>query len=239
MHRSVLMNKKYIKFSEDNTVEFMAMSRMDEGVQKGDPKAATYDAKDADGNPVKYLIEFPGMTVEDINNCARSKGGQYNKTGAIPFTCVVNPHTEKQMQGWSGGQSAKTIMEAVEYHKKALQKKHGASLKRSDLRKFDKDAAKIQANLDKQGPGKAYTAAVSLEKKWAKKSPALGAKAQELQEKILEVASEHLDKAEELIDEGELAAAKKILKPMVTGLKKTRLGTRAKDLLDKTKVTEE
>jgi hypothetical protein len=235
MHRSVLMNSKYIEFTEDNTVEFMALQRLDEGIEKNDPKAATYDATDKDGKAVKYLIEFPGMTVEDINNCSRSKGGQYNKTGKIPYTCVVDPHTEKMMQAWSGGQGAKPIMEAIEFHLKNLAKKYGPSLKRSDLKKFEEAAAKVTATFAKKGPAKAYPAAVTLGKKWVKKSPALGKKAEELQEQILAAASDQLDEAEGQITAGDLAAAKKILSPLAKVLKKTRLGTRAADLLKQTK----
>ncbi|MHC4732446.1 MAG: hypothetical protein ACYS6Z_17900, partial [Planctomycetota bacterium] len=69
MHGSVLQNKKYIKFASENTVEVMALSRLQEGIQKKDRKAATYKAKDG----TVYLVQFPNLTVADIGKLRSSK----------------------------------------------------------------------------------------------------------------------------------------------------------------------
>lgn len=139
MHGSVLQNDKYIDFATDNTVEVLALSRLDEAVAKGDNRNAdekrkteTYDAKDKDGNPIKLMKEWPNLTYEQIIALNSSPAGQYNKTGRIPYTSVVNPFTLEEAKQLSGGQGIKTIMEAVIEVEKTFAKEH-PQIKRSDL----------------------------------------------------------------------------------------------------------
>jgi len=93
VHGSVLQNKKYIKFAYENTVEVLALSRLDEGIQKGDKRAATYSGDDGK----EYMVGWPNLTAADISSMCSSKAGSYNNTGKIPFTCIVNPHDEAEM----------------------------------------------------------------------------------------------------------------------------------------------
>ena len=62
MHGSVLQNKKYIKFHDQNTVEVMSLGSLQSGIDKGDKRAGTYLAKDAAGNVARYLDAL-GVTV--------------------------------------------------------------------------------------------------------------------------------------------------------------------------------
>ena len=235
MHGSVMQNEKYIKFAEDNTVEVMSYQNLDKGIQAGDRKAETYDAKDKDGKPVKYLKEFPNLTVAELNAFSKTKAGQYNQTGKIPYTAIINPHTLEQMQGLSGGRSAKSIMELVLEHKETLNKKHGASLKRSVLRKFDEESVKLNAVLEKSGAAKAFTALKKVDKKFSKEGRVMAEKVGKLRETVMTTAEAELDKAEELIDEGDVKRAKKILTPLSRALKGSALAERATSLLAKTK----
>lgn len=238
MHGSVLQNDKYIEFSDDNSVEVIALGRLQEGIDKNDPKAATYDAKDDKGNPVKYLKEYPGMTVEEMLNLDRSPAGQYNDTGKIPYTVIVDPHTLKKIKGMSGGLSAKGLMEQVEIAKEQLQKEHGPSMKRSSLRKFEQGAKEVEALLEKSGVAKALESFRKLKGSIAKEPDALKAKASALETKLLDLARTKLDEAESMIGLGDMKGAKAILAPLGSVLKGTELEGRAKELLEKTKAAE-
>ena len=237
MHRSVLQNDKYIDFANDNTVEVIALGRLDEGIAKGDPKAATYKAKDANGNEVEYLVKYPGMTVEEINKLNSSRAGSYNDTGGIPYTCIVNPHTLEKMQFWGGGQSAKTIMDAVTEARKTLIKDHGPSIARSDLRKFEKELANVEVTLGEKGVAKALSQYGKLEKLGEKIAPALAARAKAYHEgTLMAAAAKELDAAEKAIDDGDLKAAKKVLSlAFMRQLKGTPLHERAMALKERMK----
>lgn len=238
MHGSVLQNEKYIEFTNDNSVEVIALQRLDEGIQKNDPKAATYDAKDENGNPVKYLVEYPGMTVEQMNACNNSPAGQYNDTGSIPYTVIVDPHTLKKMTGLSGGQSAKGLIEKIEVAKKQLNDEHGPSVKRSVLRKVEQGVKDVNGALEKSGPAKALELFRKLKGSVAKESEAIKGKVGELEAKLLDAARTKLDEAEAQIGTGDLKAAKATLGPLAGVLKGTELEARAKELLEKTKAPE-
>ena len=67
MHRSVMQNKKYIKFADKNTVEVIAIGGATAAVKSGHKKAGTYKAKNAAGEEVEYLLEFPGMTAAGLS----------------------------------------------------------------------------------------------------------------------------------------------------------------------------
>lgn len=238
MHSSVLQNDKYIEFADDNSVEVIALQRLQEGIDKKDPKAETYDAKDEKGNPVKYLKEYPGMTVEEMLNLDRSPAGQFNDSGKIPYTAIVDPHTLKKIQGLPGGLSAKGLMEKVEMAKEQLQKEHGPSVRRSSLRKFEQGAKEVEAQLEKAGVAKALETFRKLKGSLAKEPDTLKAKATELETKLLDVVRTKLDEAESMISLGDLKGAKSILSPLASVLKGTDLEGRAKELLEKTKATE-
>jgi hypothetical protein len=235
MHSSVLQNKKYIEFADESTVEVMALQRLDEGISKNDPKAATYDAKDENGNPVKYLLEFPNLTVEEVLALNSSPAGQYNDTGRIPYTCIVDPYTLKKMQCFGGGQSAKTIMEAALAAKTKLEAEHGASTNRKTLKAVQAEAKEVRETLAKDGAAKAFGAFAKLEKLVAKEGDNMKQRAEEVRTVLMEAAGAELDKAEELIGGGNLDEAKKLLTPLARVLKKTDLELRVNELLEKTK----
>ncbi len=233
MHRSVLQNEDYIEFAFENTVEVMCFDKLDQGRSTGDKKGKTYTTKDKDGKTVDYLIEFPGMTVKDINDLAKSKAKSYNETGQQPFTAFVNPYTEKKLRGLSDSKSAKQVMEAVLATKEQLNEMYGPSLSRKDILKLNEAAEKVRAVLKKSGAAKALSAYKKVAKIGKKGGKRLEERALKVKAELLEAAKEELDNAEELIDEGDLAAANKILKPHKRALKKSPLEARLKELLAK------
>lgn len=132
-----MQNKKYIKFAEKSTVEVLSLGRLDEGIKKGDRKAATYKKKNAAGEMMEYMVEWPNLTKKQIQDLRRSKAGTYNDTGRIPYTCLVDPHTLKRMHIFKGGVSAKAIMEEVKVASKTLVDEHGKGMKRKAVQKIN------------------------------------------------------------------------------------------------------
>ncbi|MEZ6196694.1 MAG: hypothetical protein R3F20_13370 [Planctomycetota bacterium] len=107
MHSAVMQNKKYIAFAAENTVEVLCLSSLDAAVQKKDPKAATYkrDKKD-------YMVQWPSLTYDQIIALSQTKElREYNDSGYIPYTCIVDPYTGKKL-GF-GYRDAASIIEAV------------------------------------------------------------------------------------------------------------------------------
>jgi len=231
VHGSVLQGKKYIKFASENTVEVIALGRLDEGIKKNDRKAATYKAKDG----TEYLVEFPNLTVADIKKLRSSKAGSYNNTGKIPYTAVVNPHTLEEMENLKGGYSGKTLMGIVTTHKKALSKEYGKSLSRKVLTKVRKQERDIQTELEKEAYSKALAATGKLEKSVAKQPDALKEMVGKIKEGVLAACGKKLDSLEALIGRGAKAEAAKELGPLARALKGTSLEERAGELLAQAK----
>ena len=231
MHGSVLQNKKYIKFASENTVDVMALSKLDKGIEKEDRKAATYTAKDG----TEYLVEFPNLTVADIRKMRSTKAVRYNNTGKIPYTAIVDPHTLEEMENIRGGYSGKTLMEIVKTHRKVLNKEHGKSFSRKVLTKVRKQQGEIEKELEKGSYSKALAALAKLEKSVAKQPAALVDMVGKTKEGVLTACGKKLDSLEALIGRGAKGEASKELGPLVRALKGTSLAERAKELLAQAK----
>jgi hypothetical protein len=226
----VLQNKKYIKFAGENSVEVLALGRLDEGIQKKDRRAGTYRAKD--GNT--YLLEWPNLTVEDIQKLRSSKASSYNNTGKIPYTAIVNPHTLEEMENILGGYSAGKLMEMVKAHKKELGKAYGKSLSRKTLTKARKQEKAIRADMEAGKLPQALAATSKLEKSAAKHA-ALVEMAGKIKADVLAACGKQLDELEAMIGRGATKDAKKGLNPLARALKGTPLEQRAAELLAQTK----
>lgn len=135
MHSSLMKNKKYMEFAARNTVEVISLSRLDEGVEQEDRKAETYETVRR-GEKVECLVEFPGLTLDEMYALNRSKAASYNDTGKIPFTCLVDPHTLDELVRWSGGTPSKDIMEAVDEARETLEEAHGEGFERKTWNKL-------------------------------------------------------------------------------------------------------
>ena len=64
MHRSVLTNKKYIKFADANTVEVISMGGLERARGRGDKRAETYKGKDGK----QYVVGWPNLTPEEFES---------------------------------------------------------------------------------------------------------------------------------------------------------------------------
>jgi len=238
MHGSVLQNKKYIKYSYDNTVEVIAVGGIEGALaaarKKGDKRAETYKVKDENGKEVEYLVSWPGLTLEDMKKLGSSKARSYNDTRGIPHLAVVNPHTLERFAGFNGG-SVGQITDEVESLKKVLKKQHGKPLSRKTLAKTKKGEAKVRAELDAGNLGKAFVGLAGFEKKVAKKGAAFVAMSDKLKADIMAAAGKKLDELEGIVARGETKAAEKELKSFIRYLKGTPLEQRAADLMTKIK----
>ena len=236
MHASVMCNEKYIEFASENTVEVLALQDLQKGIDAKDKRAEEYEAKDEDGNKVRYLVEFPGLTKEEVIALHQSKASSYNDTGGIPFTAVIDPYTEKEMQRWSGGgKPAKDIMEGVLAQKKVLNAEHGPSLSRATLAKVTTEAKRISGALEKSGVTKSMADYRKLEKSLAKEGDAIRKKIEPVLAAILDAATKLLDEADGLAESGDAAGAKKLLDKLGRSLDGTDLEARVRDLAARVK----
>jgi len=234
----VLQNEKYIKFAEENTVEVLALSRLDEGIDKKDRRAETYKGKNDKGEEVEFLVEWPNLTPELVKSLASSKAGSYNNTGRIPYTAIVNPHTGEEMDKIQGGFGMGKLVEVVEACKKTLNTQYGKSVSRKDLAKVNKQAEKIRDDLADGDFAKAFTGIKALEKSVEKSPEAVQALAKGVSDEAIELAGKKLDEVEGMV-ESDPKGAEKILGALGRALKGTSLEARAAELLAKLKETAE
>lgn len=231
LHSSLMGDKAYIEFAYENTVEVLALDRLQEGVTKKEARAATYDAKEG-GKPVKYLIEFPGLTVDEVLALRNSKASSYNKSGGLPYTALIDPFTEEEMKSWKGGGVTTTeVIDAVKAARETLSKAHGKGKPRSELKAIA-DAEKAGADRVKAGD---FCGALDAYAAATKKADKDGWPAH-LRDRIaagkdaaVAAATEALDKIEaaKATDAGK---AKKELGTLMTRLRGTGLEPRAKEL---------
>ena len=167
MHSSVLHNAKYVKFAEENTVEVVTMEESDRAIREKSRLIRTYKGKDIHGEETDYLVELPGMTLEDVQtiSSANSPALEYIQGDKIPYHAIVDPHTLKEMEGFYGKKSAQQIIEIVGRHVKALKKQYGPGVPRKEWRRLIAREAEIDKLLVKEdiaGAMKAYRAAARL-----------------------------------------------------------------------------
>ena len=232
MHSSLMCDKEYIEFAYENTVKVLSLDRLQEGVDKKEDRAATYDAKEG-GKPVKFLVEFPGLTVDDVLSLRASKASSYNHTGGLPYTAIIDPFTEEEIKNWKGGGIATSeIIDAAKAARATLQKAHGKGKPRAELKAIT-DAETASADKLKAGDfASALDAFAAATKKadkdgWPKHLRDRIAKGRDA---AITAATEALDKIE--ADKAtDAAKAKKDLAMMMSRLRGTGLEQRAKDLL--------
>ena len=231
MHRSVLKNDDYMKFADASTVEVISISGVEAAIEKEDERAETYEAEE-NGETVEYLVEFPGMTVENLKAMRSSKAASYNKSGGIPYISIVDPHTEEEITNsseWTA-RSAKTIMEAATSAMDTLQDEHGKGMKRKDLRKVDDAEGDAAKAIGKKDFAKAMKAVEKIAKKGSKWPEAMQERFKSMREHVSNAASEALDEIEALDDPKE---AKRLLGRFKNKLKGTGHADRAKALYAK------
>lgn len=228
MHSAVMQNADYIKFASQNTVEVLALGRLDEGVQKQDKKAATYKGV-RDGQEVDLMVEWPNLTFEEIIALNQSPAGQFNKTGGIPYTSIVNPHDQTEMWSHSGGTGASAIEEAATAAKKKLEKQYGKGIARKELKAFseaESQATKLTADGEFAKAIAAIDAFKSKRDAWPQD---LQVRYDADRQAVIDAAQKRLDEIEEA-GASDPVAAKRDLDRLMLKLAKTGLEARAKEL---------
>lgn len=231
MHSAVMQNEDYIKFANANTVEVVCLGSLDQAVQAGDKKAGTYEAV-VNGQKVQLMIEWPNLTYDEMIALNSSPGGQYNDTGKIPYTCIVDPHTLKQVWKYSGGSSAKTIQEAVKEARKTLDQEHGKGVPRKDYRAFcdaESNATKLTADGDY---GKAIAAIQSASKNADEWPQDMKSRIDQAKQAVVDAATSKLDEIESAVD-GDAVQAKRDLDKLSTKVTGTGLEARVKEIAKK------
>lgn len=226
----VLCNKKYMECAASNTVDVMGMINIEKAVARRDKRAQTYDAT-VDGATVKFLVEFPGVTVEDVVAMTTATA-KYDTTGYAPFTALVDPWTEESLQHWSGHQSAHSLIDAVTEIRKRMEKDHGKGASRKDARTFLAARALATAKTSKGEFAAALDALGEL-------SPAAEKGPEGLKRLLADARAAAVKAAEKALSAVEQdqaanpAAAKQRLLDLLPRLKGTGLESRAKELLQK------
>ena len=235
MHSAVLQNKKYIQFAKENTVEVMSMSSLERGIEAGDRRAATYKEK-VGGQEVEYLVEFPGLTVDEMLALKRSRAGQYNKTGKIPYTALVDPHTLEEIQSWSGGQSGSTLIKAATEARRALTKEHGKSMPRKSYRAVRDGDAEITALTEAGDLVGAFEVLATLQKKHTKHAK-LEEMVAAMRTSLLGQVEARLDVLERNIESGASRETTKELRSLGKAVRGTDLAERVAALQKQAKGT--
>lgn len=131
MHRSVLQNKSYLKFAAQNTVEVICMEEIDKAERDKASTFKTYKTKDAYGDEVEYMVEFDGLTVDELKGLSNTSAiVAFMEGGKIPYTAIVDPHTGKAIEAMKGKPTVKSLSAAVLRARKVLTKEHGAGIPR-------------------------------------------------------------------------------------------------------------
>lgn len=230
LHGAILKNKKYVEFAEKNTVEVICLSRLQEGIDKADERAETYETE-RDGEKVECLVEFPSLTAAEMLALGSSKGASYNNTGGVPYTCLVDPHTLAEVQSWKGGSvSAGSLMEAVTELRKTLAKEHGKGVSRKEVQGLADVERKTTALCAKGEFAAAVAEATKAGAKAADWPEAMSARLTKAREAVVAAAQAELERIEAL-GAGETAQAKAQLSKLLPRLKGTGLEERAKALL--------
>lgn len=131
MHRTVLENGNYAKFAAANTVEMLVTEEMDRALAAKSPLIKTYKTKDPYGDPVDYLVHFPGVTIEQLRSLSNSAAINYIAPAKkIPYTAIVDPHTLKEMEAFTGVYRPDDLIKKVKKQAKVLVNKHGKGVPR-------------------------------------------------------------------------------------------------------------
>jgi hypothetical protein len=232
VHAGILSDIEYMDFTYENATEVLVMDRIDEAVEKGEPAAAAREVK-LGGKTISYLVNFPWLTLQDLLALNASKAGTYNKAGSLPYTCLVDPFTELEMQAWKGWQvTASQIKEGITQAREKLTKEHGKGKPRVELKTLNDVAAASAAKLEKGDFAGALDPYTALRKRAEKELWAvrLWERIEKAQEAIIAAATEALDDLEADKDL-DLAKAKADLTALLPRLRGTGLEKRAKELL--------
>lgn len=228
MHSAVLQSKDYIKFADKSTVEVISLGSLQQGIDAKDRKATTFEGE-RDGQKVELLTSWPSLTVQEMLDLNSSPGGQFNKTGKIPYLSIVDPFTQQEVSNILGGTSGKTIMTAVKEAQKKLTQEHGRGVSRDELNDLT-EAERSVVELTGQGEfAKAIDALEKGSKNLQEWPQALQDRVAKARQQIVAGAEQALAGVETLVETDPVAARREISK-LQSRLKGTGLEGRIDEL---------
>ena len=235
MHSAVLQNKRYIRYAARNTVEVMTLGSIERGVQQNDRRAATYKVRGESGDEIEYLVEFPGLRVEDIVAMNRSPAVRYNDTRAIPHTAFVDPFSLEKLAGIRGGVSSRQVMRAADEAREVIRKKHGApSISRRDLARTEEIRERILRAIAMNRLSQALSELRRLRTHAGDWPEEARIRVAEVERIVIEPATKALDELEAKIEESPQRARVELL-GLAIRLRGTELEARAQALLARAK----
>jgi len=225
----VLQDKGYQRFAAANTVEVLHMEETDRALAEKNRLVRTYRQKDAYGEEVEYLEEFPGLPLEALQRINENQAVlRYMTGGKIPYTAIVDPFTLEEMEHIQGVYRPKDLMDKVTRHGKALVGKHGKGVDRRLWNDLQEAEVRIDVLLGDERLAEAIQVVRELARK-ADGAPALQSRVEACWAAVLDDASKRLDKLGTM----EPKDAAKELDSLARVLKGTRLESRVRELLRK------
>jgi hypothetical protein len=211
VHRSVLLDSAYIRFAAANTVEVIAMEELDRAVDEKSKHVRTYGAKDAAGEEVEYLAEFPGLTLDDLRDLSSGPVLRYMDGGRIPYTAIVDPHDLSELEHVKGVLDADDLIKRVARHRKALTAKHGEGIDRDLWNRVTEGSALVDVHLGRGALPKAWSIARHLRSITVRCPVALTQRVDAVEASVLRDVDKRIDEIEKQAAESPKAAARAAL----------------------------
>ncbi len=227
MHRSVFQDGRYIKVADEQSVQVVSMLRMLQAIIAENKRLRTFKGKDAYGEETEFLVEFPTLTVDALQDVSLSAAGNYLTGQRLPQTSILDPHTLDVLWTLGGVPESADLIRQIKVRRSSLTKKYGPGLSRKAWRAFLEGQIEIDKLLAKDQIVAALKRWRGLEALAAKGPDALKEKARNSRDVILDDAEQRLDEVAKLLEANEPGKARARLEGLPEALKGTRLGKRA------------
>ena len=230
MHRSVFRDANYIEVADERSVQVVTMLRMLQAIVAENKRLRTFKGKDAYGEEMEFLVEFPTLTVDALQDVSLSAAASYLTGQRLPQTSIVDPHTLDVLWTLGGVPESADLIRQIKVRRTSLAKKYGPGLSRKAWRTFLGGQIEIDKLLGKGQIVVALKKWRGLEALAARGPEALKEKARTSRDVILDDAEKRLDEVAKLLEANEPGKARARLKGLPEALKGTRLGKRAAGL---------
>jgi hypothetical protein len=219
VHRAVLDNQAYIRFSRRSCVEVMAMQDIDRALREKPKRAETFEAKDAYGDEIECFVHFPGVTVEQMKALIEGP---------------ALPHTLQTMGGVKRGEpyTAKHFIAAIAPHVEALEKQYGKGIERKVWDGVRRRQVEIDLLLAENGIAEAMGVYREMARLAGARPPdAVKRRLSSSLDVILGDAKQRLDELAARVAKGEGPKVQRELGALAKALAETKLAERAAALL--------
>jgi hypothetical protein len=226
----VLQNKGYIKFAAANSVEVICMEEIGKAEREKASTIKTYKTKDPYGDEVEYLVEFAGLTLDDLKDISNNSAvlAFMDAAGKIPYTAIVDPHTGKAIEAFGGKPTVKSLSTKIASARKKLEAEHGKGVPRKQWNEL----GKLEISVDLLLANEKYVEALAAQKKarakFKRPRPAVKTRLEAMRASIDKDIGKHLDECakNKSLSAKEKAALAKLAKALGEG----KLAERAKTL---------